>query len=178
MISFALGTVEDGSSDASAQLVSIDIALFFTDAGCSDKSSRNPNRNVTCEKWVLVWGSRDFPSWAWAAALLKTSTFSFDLRLFFVKQQNLSTFFQTAIMSKRSSTNDTPTNAPVAKKSRIDMDDTVAKAETIITQLLDALKAQKASVQWGHTTCRDDTVASIAKAELINDCIKVCHCAW
>jgi hypothetical protein len=70
-------------------------------------------------------------------------------------------------MSKRSSTNDTPTNAPVAKKSRIDMDDTVAKAETIITQLLDALKAQKASVQWGHTTCRDDTVASIAKAELI-----------
>jgi hypothetical protein len=73
-------------------------------------------------------------------------------------------------MSKRSSTNDTPTNAPVAKKSR--MDDTVAKAETIIAQLLDALKAQKASVQWGHTTCRDDTVASIAKAELMNDCIK------
>jgi hypothetical protein len=75
-------------------------------------------------------------------------------------------------MSKRSSISDQATNPPAAKKSRIDIDDTVAKAEIIITQLLDALKAQKASVQWGHTTCRDDTVASIAKAGLMNDCIK------
>jgi hypothetical protein len=45
---------EDGSSDASAQLVSINIALFFTNVGHSDddflEGSRNPNRNVTCEK--------------------------------------------------------------------------------------------------------------------------------
>jgi hypothetical protein len=54
VISFLVGTVEDGSSDASAQLVSIDIALFLRNIGYSDtdvlEGSRNPNRNVTCEK--------------------------------------------------------------------------------------------------------------------------------
>jgi hypothetical protein len=173
VISFLVGTVEDGSSDASAQLVSIDIALFLRNIGYSDtdvlEGSRNPNRNVTCEKWVLVWGSRDFPSWAWPAALLKPSTFSFDLRLFFIKQQNLSAFFQTIIMSKRSSISDQVTNPPTAKKSRIDIDDTVAEVKTMSTQLLDELKAQKAAINWGHANCREDTVANIARAEsLIN----------
>jgi hypothetical protein len=40
------------------------------------------------------------------------------------------------------------------------------------TELLEALKAQKAAVQWGHTTCRDDMVVSIKKAELLIDSTK------
>ena len=77
-------------------------------------------------------------------------------------------------MSKRSSTSDNPTNypgppnnAPIAKKPRIDMNDTLAEVGVKATQLLDAMKAQKAAVQWGHTTCRDDTLANITKMELL-----------
>ncbi|KAH0294698.1 hypothetical protein M436DRAFT_82113 [Aureobasidium namibiae CBS 147.97] len=68
-------------------------------------------------------------------------------------------------MSKRPPTNNNAANAPAAKKSRIDIDDTVTEVKTQGIQLLDSLKAQKAAVQWGHTTCRDDTMASIKKAE-------------
>lgn len=68
-------------------------------------------------------------------------------------------------MSKRPPTSGNPANAPVAKKSRIDIDITMTEVKTLSTQLLDSLKAQKATVQWGHTTCREDTISSIAKAE-------------
>jgi hypothetical protein len=68
-------------------------------------------------------------------------------------------------MSKRLSTSGIPANAPVAKKSRIDIDGTATEVKTMNIQLIDALKAQKAAVQWGHTTCREDTMGSIAKAE-------------
>lgn len=67
-------------------------------------------------------------------------------------------------MSKRPPTNDT-TNSAIAKKPRNDIDDTVVEVRNMSKQLLDSLKAQKATVQWGHTTCRDDTMASIKKAE-------------
>jgi hypothetical protein len=67
-------------------------------------------------------------------------------------------------MSKRSSTSDDPTN-PVTKKPRIDIDNTVVK--TLGAQLLEALRSQKATVQWGHLTCRDDTMANITKAEVL-----------
>lgn len=73
-------------------------------------------------------------------------------------------------MSKRSSTSDDPTNAPVTKRPRIDIDNTVVK--TLGAQLLDALKNQKAAVQWGHTTCRDDTMANITKTELLINSIE------
>jgi len=77
-------------------------------------------------------------------------------------------------MSKRPPTTNNAANAPAAKKSRIDIDDTVTEVKTQGIQLLDPLKAQKATVQWGHTTCRDDTMASIKKAEsLINSVEKL-----
>jgi len=70
-------------------------------------------------------------------------------------------------MSKRPSTTDNPINSPFVKKPRIDIDDTVTELHVMSAQLLDALKAQKAAIQWGHTTCRDDTLASITKTELL-----------
>jgi hypothetical protein len=68
-------------------------------------------------------------------------------------------------MSKRSSISENSITASVAKKSRIDIDDAVSEVKAMSTQLLDTLKAQKATVQWGHTTCREDTMASISRAE-------------
>ncbi|KAI4720231.1 hypothetical protein E4T48_03612 [Aureobasidium sp. EXF-10727] len=68
-------------------------------------------------------------------------------------------------MSKRPPTNGNPANGPAAKKSRIDIDDTVAEAKTMFSSLLDSLKAQKTAAQWGHAGCREDTVANIPKAE-------------
>jgi hypothetical protein len=75
-------------------------------------------------------------------------------------------------MSKCSSASDYTTNPAAAKKSRPDIDDAMAESKAKGTELLDALKAQKAVVQWGHTTCRDDTVVSIKKAELLIDSTK------
>jgi hypothetical protein len=53
VISFLLGKVGDGSSEPSAQLVSMDIALFPTNAEYSDtdglEGSHDLNRIVTCE---------------------------------------------------------------------------------------------------------------------------------
>jgi hypothetical protein len=70
-------------------------------------------------------------------------------------------------MSKRASTSDNAANPPVAKRSRLDINDTLVEAKTMSNQLLDGLKAQKDAIQWGHTTCRDDTLANIRKTELL-----------
>lgn len=88
--------------------------------------------------------------------------------IFYLPSSNntiINTFFLNVIMSKRPPTSHAPTDVPVAKKPRIDVDSTVVELKTQGIKLLDSLKAQKAAIQWGHTTCRDDTLACIKRAE-------------
>lgn len=132
------------------------------------KGSRNWNSNRHMQKESRS-GLRQLrlPKLSMTCCTSQTSTFPFDLRLFLITQHNPSTLFLDTTMSKRPPNNNNAANAPVAKKSRIDIDDTVTELHVMTSHLLDALKAQKAAIQWGHTTCRDDTLASITKTELL-----------
>ncbi|TIA43222.1 hypothetical protein D6C79_06882 [Aureobasidium pullulans] len=71
------------------------------------------------------------------------------------------------IMSKRSAPTEKPVNAPVTKKSRLDIDTSITEVNNISTELLEKLKQQKNALGWGQAVNREDIAATIAKTETL-----------
>ncbi|THX58764.1 hypothetical protein D6D08_09005 [Aureobasidium pullulans] len=70
-------------------------------------------------------------------------------------------------MSKRSAPTEKPVNAPVTKKSRLDIDTSITEVNNISTELLEKLKQQKNALGWGQAVNREDIAATIAKTETL-----------
>ncbi|KAI5202977.1 hypothetical protein AUEXF2481DRAFT_463584 [Aureobasidium subglaciale EXF-2481] len=68
-------------------------------------------------------------------------------------------------MSKRPGIDDIAGAPSPIKKTRLNLDAGISEVKKTATTLLDALKSQKSTLQWGHTIRREEIMHHIAKAE-------------
>ncbi|KAI5198948.1 hypothetical protein E4T39_06556 [Aureobasidium subglaciale] len=70
-------------------------------------------------------------------------------------------------MSKRPGIDDVASTPSPVKKTRLDLDAGNSEVKKTATALLDTLKSQKSSLQWGHTIRREEIMDHITKAEAL-----------